>query len=138
MTPPLLLDTCAIIWISGGKKVAQEAENAISCTFDSNGSIYISPFSAWELGMLMSRGRLPSSINERAMLERLIALNGVSYAEMNADVLINASYLPGPIHKDPADRIIIATAREYGMTILTRDQKILDYADQGHVNALRC
>ncbi|MEE9453578.1 MAG: PIN domain-containing protein [Paracoccaceae bacterium] len=86
----------------------------------------------------MSRGRLPASITERAMLDRITSLAGVRYAEMSTDVLINASYLPGPIHKDPADRIIIATAREYAMTILTRDQKILDYAEMGHVNALRC
>ena len=138
MSAPLLLDTCAIIWISSGKPVAQRADDAIAQAFDTNSPIHISPFSAWELGMLMSRGRLPASINERAMLERLTSLNGVSYAEMPADVLIDSSYLPGAIHKDPADRIIIATAREYGMTILTRDQKILDYAEQGHVNALRC
>lgn len=100
--------------------------------------VYLSPITAWELGLLMSRGRLPASINERAMLARLTALPGVAYANMSPNILIDSSYLPGPIHKDPADRIIIATARAEGLTIITRDQKILDYAKQGHVNALKC
>ena len=135
---PLLLDTCAVIWISGGKTVTQVAQNAIQQSFEADVPIYISPITAWELGLLMSRGRLPASINERAMLERLTALPGVSYANLPTDVLIDSSYLPGTIHKDPADRIIIATARAEGLTILTRDQKILDYAALGHVNALKC
>ena len=136
--PSLLLDTCAVIWISSGQPVADPAEEAIQSAFDANNPIFISPITAWELGLLMSRGRLPASINERAMLERLTALPGVTYAKMQPDILIDSSYLPGIRHKDPVDRIIIATARENGLTIITRDQKILDYAEQGHVNALRC
>jgi len=136
--PSLLLDTCAVIWISSGQPVADPAEEAIQSAFDANNPIFISPITAWELGLLMSCGRLPASINERAMLERLTALPGVTYAKMQPDILIDSSYLPGIRHKDPVDRIIIATARENGLTIITRDQKILDYAEQGHVNALRC
>lgn len=135
---PLLLDTCAVIWIASGQPVSQSAQDVINQAFEAGVPIYISPITAWELGLLMSRGRLSASINERAMLERLIALPGVAYASMSADTLISSSYLPAPIHNDPADRIIIATARSNGLTIITRDQKILDYAASGHVNALRC
>jgi len=134
----LLLDTCAVIWLSSGKPVSDATSNAINTAFAKDEPVLISPITGWELGMLMSRGKLPASINERAMLERLTALPGVNYAELPTEVLIDSSYLPAPIHKDPADRIIIATARAHGLTIITRDQKILDYAEQGHVNALRC
>ncbi len=135
---PLLLDTCSVIWISGGEPINSAAQQAIQQSFETDSPIYISPITAWELGLLMSRGRLPASITERSMLERLTSLPGVAYSEMPAGVLIDSSYLPGTLHKDPADRIIIATARAPGLTILTRDQKILDYAEQGHVNAQRC
>ena len=57
---------------------------------------------------------------------------------MTPDRLVNSSNLPGDLHRDPADRIIIATARELGMTILTRDRMILDYAARGHVSAMAC
>ncbi|NOR63651.1 MAG: PIN domain-containing protein [Rhodobacteraceae bacterium] len=138
MTAPLLLDTCAVIWISSGQPVQQAARDAMRDALANRAPVYLSPITAWELGLLMSRGRLPASINERAMLARLTALPGVAYANMSPNILIDSSYLPGPIHKDPADRIIIATARAEGLTIITRDQKILDYAKQGHVNALKC
>jgi PIN domain nuclease of toxin-antitoxin system len=49
-----------------------------------------------------------------------------------------SSDLPDELHRDPADRIIIATAREYGLRLVTRDRKILDYADKGHLMALEC
>jgi PIN domain nuclease of toxin-antitoxin system len=46
--------------------------------------------------------------------------------------------LPGPVHGDPADRILIATARALDLTIVTRDSAILDYSARGHVRALPC
>lgn len=59
-------------------------------------------------------------------------------AELTSSVLIDSSFMPGMPPNDPADRIIIATAREHGYRIMTRDRKILDYADQGHVQAIAC
>jgi PIN domain nuclease of toxin-antitoxin system len=46
--------------------------------------------------------------------------------------------LPPPIHKDPADRLLIATARSLNVPIVTRDRFILDYAEAGHVDAIVC
>ena len=57
---------------------------------------------------------------------------------MSADLLIESQSLPGDIHKDPYDRIIAATAREYGYTVMTRDRALLDYAAQGYLSALAC
>jgi PIN domain nuclease of toxin-antitoxin system len=49
-----------------------------------------------------------------------------------------SSYLPGEPPRDPADRIIAATAREYGYCLVTRDRLLLEYADRGHIQVLVC
>jgi PIN domain nuclease of toxin-antitoxin system len=134
----LLLDTCAVIWIAAGAQIEETALDALEETGRTGGSVCLSPISAWELGLLVSRGRMPSRISERVILQKIVSQSGVSYAQMPPEVLIDASYLPGTPPNDPADRIIIATAREYAMTIVTRDRMILNYAHQGHVNALPC
>jgi PIN domain nuclease of toxin-antitoxin system len=53
-------------------------------------------------------------------------------------VLLDSSFLPGTFHGDPADRIIAATAREHGFTVMTRDRLLLAYAAEGHLAALAC
>ena len=68
----------------------------------------------------------------------LSAPSGVVLQGLTADILIDSSLLPGEIHGDPADRIIIATARALDLTVVTRDRHILDYAARGHVRALAC
>ncbi len=59
-------------------------------------------------------------------------------AKMPPEVLIESSFLPGEPPADPADRIIIATAREFGMRIVTRDRAMLSYARAGHAEAIAC
>jgi PIN domain nuclease of toxin-antitoxin system len=66
----------------------------------------------------------------------LFEVPGVRLAEMSPDVLIASSYLPGKPPKDPTDRIMAATARELGATLITRDRALLDYGAQGHVAVL--
>jgi PIN domain nuclease of toxin-antitoxin system len=51
---------------------------------------------------------------------------------------VSCHQLPGRLHDDPIDRILVATARREGLTLITRDRAILDYAAQGHVRALPC
>ena len=138
MKDPLLLDTCLLIWIATQSPSALKAKAVLQDAEDAKLPVYISPFSAWELGMLVAKGRLTSQLSLRVIFARLLALPGVALAGLSPDVLISANNLPFDVHPDPADRIIIATAREYGMRIVTRDRKILDYAAQGHVMALEC
>lgn len=134
----LLLDTCAIIWIAASQEITDDALTALSQAVAQNDPIHLSPITAWELGLLVSRGRLSSTATEKAILQVILAQPGVSYANMSPDVLIDASYLPANPPNDPADRIIIATARAYDLTVVTRDRLILSYAREGHVKALAC
>ena len=70
--------------------------------------------------------------------ERACAFSGVALATMPPAVLIASTRLPGAPPRDPADRILIATARTFGYTLVTRDQAMLAYGDSGHVQVMAC
>ena len=135
---PLLLDTCAVLWLGNGDKIAPAAMEKINQSHVENTPVFVSPFSAWEIGNLVSLNRLRLSQPPDTWFENFRVNGKVDLAALTPDMLVASSFLPDIQHKDPADRILIATARAHGLTIITRDQKILDYAEQGHVNALRC
>ena len=134
----LLLDTCAVLWLGNGDKIASAAMEQLNRNHADNTPVFVSAMSAWEIGNLVSLNRLRLSQPPEKWFDTFRHIGKVELAALTADVLVASSFLPEIQHKDPADRIIIATARAQGLTILTRDQKILDYAEQGHVNALRC
>lgn len=140
MTPArqLLLDTCAAIWITENAELSPAAIAAMDACYDSGEPVWISPITAWERGMLVAKGRLASPIPLLQWFNRLLSEAQLMLLPLGADVLIDASFLPGDLHGDPADRILIAAARAGDLTILTRDQKILTYAAKGHVRALAC
>jgi PIN domain nuclease of toxin-antitoxin system len=136
MTQPLLLDTCAAIFMVAkqlnpvGRAALEEAER-------DGTAIYLSPITAWEIGLLVARGRLVMTMSPMAWFSRLIR-SGLQLADMSPELLIASSFLPGANLRDPADRIIAATARAHGYRLVTRDQPLLEYASRGHLNALAC
>lgn len=138
MTERLLLDTCAIIWIALEVPIRPEAVAAITSSVAAEEKIRVSPISAWELGLLSAKGRLAAARSPMSIFGEVIATPGVRIEALTPDVLIDSSFLPGVLHRDPADRILIATARAFDLTLVTRDQTILEYAKKGHVRALAC
>jgi PIN domain nuclease of toxin-antitoxin system len=137
-TLPLLLDTCAAIWISEEQPLVSEALTAIEHSHRRGEFIYVSPITAWEIGLLVSRGKLTSPMSPQRWFARLLEAPEVRLADMSPDVLIASSFLPGAPPRDPADRILAATAREYGYRLMTRDTPLLTYARQGHLQAVAC
>jgi PIN domain nuclease of toxin-antitoxin system len=135
---PLLWDTCAAIWIYEKARLSRAAVDAMADAHSRGVPAYISPISAWEIGMLASHGRLQLLIRPERWFANLFEAPGVRLADMSPDVLIASSYLPGKPPKDPTDRIILATARELGAMLLTRDRALLAYGEQGHVAVLEC
>ena len=136
---PLLLDTCAAIWISEEQPLASEALTAIERSHRSGEFIHVSPITAWEIGLLVSRGKLTSPMSPQRWFERLLQAPGVRLADISPDVLIASSFLPGAPPRDPVDRILAATARKCGYRLMTRDRPLLTYAPaQGHLQALAC
>jgi len=88
--------------------------------------------------MLTSRSRLQLLIRPERWFASLLEIPGVKLADMPPDVLIASSYLPGKPPRDPFDRVIAATARELGATLITRDRALLAYGEQGHVSVVEC
>jgi len=138
----VLLDTCAIIWLANGDPLAQEALAAISHAALAEG-VFVSPASAWEVGLL-SRVRggngpaLSFLPDPQSWFARFMAGPGIKEAPLLPEIAIASSHLPDPLHGDPADRFVIATARHHQIPIVTRDSKIIEYATQGHVNVIVC
>jgi PIN domain nuclease of toxin-antitoxin system len=135
---PLLLDTCAVIWVVEDQAISEAAGLALNQAHAADRFVYISPITAWEIGLLVARGRLTMIVKPQLWFERLLDVPNMRLADMSPDLLIASSLLPGEPPRDFADRIIAATAREYGYTLITRDQALLNYAEQGHIQALSC
>jgi PIN domain nuclease of toxin-antitoxin system len=134
----LLLDTCAAIWLTNADPISDEASDALQQSRDSGELVYVSPITAWEMGLLAARGRVSLLMTPQRWFERLLEAPGLRLTEMTPNVLIASSFLPGKLPGDPGDRIIAATAREYGYKLVTRDRPLLEYAKQGHIQAIPC
>ncbi len=135
----LLLDTCTLIFMTQRARLAPAATELLQAVSAvGGGSTYISPITAWEIGMLTAHGRLQLLIRPERWFANLFEAPGVRLADMSADVLIASSYLPGKPPNDPTDRIIAATARELGATLVTRDRALLGYGEQGHIAVVEC
>jgi len=138
----VLLDTCAVIWLANGDPLASEAVAGIVHA-GLHGGIFVSPLSAWEIGMLSKPrpGRadaLRFLPDPAAWFARFMAGAGIKQAAFTPEIAIAASRLPGDLHGDPADRLLIATARHLGLPIVTRDRKIIAYAATGEVSVIVC
>ncbi len=134
---PILLDTCAAIWLQAGSAFRPEGEAALQEAQEIGTQVLVSPITAWEIGLLVSKGRLVLSLPPLTWFEQVLEL-GVDLAPMTPDILIASSQLPGPPLRDPADRIVAATARAMRYRLITRDRPLLDFASSGQVEAIAC
>ena len=132
-----LLDTCAMIFIGTNHTLRGVSENALNYATRA-GRVWLSAISALEIGLLTAKGRLRLSVSPLNFFEGIQQTGGYRLSDLAPRILVNASYLPDFAHNDPADRIIIATAREYDLTIVTRDEAILRYGQSGYVKTLAC
>jgi PIN domain nuclease of toxin-antitoxin system len=134
----LLLDTNAAIWISQDMPLADTALEALAEADEEGTPVFVSPITAWEVGLLVARGRIGLPTNPDVWFERLLEAPNTKLAEMPPKVLVASSFLPNISVKDPADRILVATAREFELALVTRDRALLSYAQAGHVRAVAC
>lgn len=131
-----LLDTCSAIWIAENEPLREPAVSELGSTVE--GKFHVSPMTAWEIAVLVAKGRIALSINPLNWFQRFTASPDIVQAELPVSVLISSTTLPDAKITDPVDRILIATAREFGFTLITRDKNILEYGNLGHVSVLEC
>lgn len=135
---PLLLDTNAAIWMSRDEPITATAQELMKAASHSDIPVYVSPITAWEVGLLVAHNRLILLMTPQRWFAALLTVPSMQLAEMPPELLIASSFLPGTLPRDPADRIIAATARDLGATLITRDRALLDYGKQGHISVVRC
>ena len=121
----MLLDTCAVVWLAVGQGLSERARSLISAHA---GGLYVSAISAFEVGLLGQRGRLALPLPADAWFERAIAQHGLTEVPVTGAIAARSTMLPA-IHGDPADRIIIATAQQLKLPVLTPDAHIRRYPD---------
>ena len=134
----ILLDTCAVIWIGNGDPISAAAATALDQCHRDGQTLYVSPFTAWELGVLVARARLRLTQPVIGWFNDYLLKGGCGLTDLTPDILVASSELPGKPPNDPADRVLIATARALNLIVLTRDRLILGYAGEGHVRAMAC
>ena len=124
----IVLDTHILIWWITGDltKLSENATFAISQEL-AGGEIIISSITAWEVAMLVAKDRIVISMDLDEWLSTIEQIEAVKFYAVDNDIAVKSANLPGEFHKDPADRMIIATARKLGCSLVTADEKILNY-----------
>jgi PIN domain nuclease of toxin-antitoxin system len=123
---PYLLDPCALLFIAGGTADLSTATLRLMDAAPA-GEVFVSAISVAELACLQEGGRITLKQHWRAWWEALLKQTGWTCLPITAEVLAEAYSLPPPVHRDPADRILIATARQERLTLVTTDSKIRGY-----------
>ncbi len=124
----IVLDTHALIWwVNGDETLSQAARKAIEGALQSEGQVLVSAITAWEIAMLVERGRLSLAMSIDAWLQAVASIEGIEIVPVSSAVTVQSTRLPGEFHRDPADRMIVALARERNATLVTADEKIHRY-----------
>ena len=97
------------------------------------GALRLAPISLWETAMLVSKGRLRLDLPVQAWLLKAMTMPGLELVPLGPEIAADSCFLPGDFHGDPADRLIVATTRRVGGTLITCDRAILDYGALGWV-----
>jgi len=123
----ILLDTHAWIWfLSDPGLISQKASELIEKAVHNN-AVYISSISVWEIALLVAKKRLILKIEISEWISKAERLRFFQFLPVDNSIALKSVNLPQPLHSDPADRIIIASALALDVPLITRDEKILNY-----------
>jgi PIN domain nuclease of toxin-antitoxin system len=124
MNAPLLLDTCAWLDAFAAPELLRPSVRRLLA---GEPLIYVSAISLLEIARKEAKGELVFGMALSKWFQLALPINRVQVLEITPEIAIDATRLPVWSHKDPADQIIVATARLHGLKILTSDAKILKY-----------
>lgn len=123
----IILDTHIWVWwVHADEELDPnevQALNEVSATE----SLGISAISVWEVAKLVERGRLLLPLDVGAWVQNALAYPGVELIPLTPEIAVESTMLPGQFHRDPADQIIVATARTLDAPLYTADGKIRNY-----------
>lgn len=123
----IVLDTHAWVWlVSNPELLSKTAKEAVDASIEKK-EVFVSSISAWEVALLVGKGRLKLTMDVIEWIGKSEKLPFLTFLPVDNAIAVKSVALPEPLHHDPADRIIIATAITIGASVATKDQKILDY-----------
>lgn len=130
----LLLDTHVLLWFALGNtdRLGERTRRQIRDAAH-DGNLAISAITPWEIGMLEAKGRITLGAPCETWIARALQLPGLRLIGLTPEIAVASSRLPGTFHPDPADRILVATARAHDATLVTADERIIAYADAGYL-----
>ncbi len=123
----LLLDTHVWLWaLTGNSKLTEKFAQTFDKILGTHG-IFVSPMSVWEIGMLVEKKRIEIDMDVLDWVNQALEEAGLQVCPITPRIAIQSTRLPGNVHGDPVDRLLIATAHEENAVLVTCDEKILEY-----------
>jgi PIN domain nuclease of toxin-antitoxin system len=125
---PIILDTHAWVWwATEDRRLSRRAAEAIRRGVQDDG-VWLSAISVWEVAKKVEKKQLVFDRPLRVWLDQALALSGLQLAELTPAILIESCDLPQPFHGDPADQMIVASARHHHASLVTRDRQLRSYS----------
>ena len=133
----MLIDTHIWLWYAEGvsERLRPASLKKLEDARRTDGLV-VSAISVWEIGVLSNKGRIQLSVPLRDWVDKALGVSGIRFAPLDAAAAAESTLLPGRPHGDPADRMLIATARTQNIAIATRDKDILEYGKLGFVRTI--
>jgi PIN domain nuclease of toxin-antitoxin system len=132
----LLLDTHVLVWsVEDGPRLGSDTK-AMLDKAAAHGRTAVSGITPWEIGLLVSKGRLELDCDVMEWVRKALSSASGRFIPLEPEIAVTSSNLPFEIHADPADRILVATARRLGAVLVTADGRLLELAAKGHFQAV--
>jgi len=133
-----LLDTHEWLWFLRGDAARLKTSTVEEfLSWQRQEILFVSTASIWEVALSVSKGRLALGTSVEDWVGRSTVAGGLKLLPLTASILIESTRLPDYPYKDPGDRMIVATAMEHNLTLVTRDDRLLQYGAKRHVNVLK-
>jgi len=132
----LLLDTHLLVWMVESHRRLSENMKELLRKGSREDLLVVSAITPWEIALLVSKKRLQLDSDVQDWIDRALALPGIRLQPLVPAIAVASTRLPWEMNPDPADRILVATARHIGATLLTADEQLLRYGAQGNFRCL--
>jgi len=128
-----LVDTHVLVWmVQADPRLGETARGTIRGAAATK-NLVVSAITPWEIALLVSKKRLSLKTDVQIWIDAALALPGIRLQPLLPAIAVASTRLPWEMHSDPADRILVATARHLGATLITADEQLLRYSSEGYL-----
>lgn len=137
MNKAILVDTHIWLWhLNGDNTLPNRIKKIIDASATEN-ELYLSAISIWEIAMLVSKNKIQLNTSCQAWINKSLSLPGISLIPLSPEIAIESCELLGNFHGDPADRIIVASAKIENLCLISRDKKLGSYCKKHDINIIQ-